>query len=264
MELRLDGRAALVTGGSKGIGLAIARRLAEAGADVMLTARKAEALTEAAASLAGLDGRVAWRVGHAGDPDQASVCLQAAADEFGRLDILVNNAAVNPYFGPLSGLDVARADKTVAVNQTGVLMWTQAALRAGLGAHPGSSVLNVASVGGLGPEPGIGWYNVTKAAVIHLTRQLAWELAPDVRVNALAPGLVKTDFARALWEGNEERIGRHVPLGRLGAPDDIGTAALFLVSDAASWITGQTLVVDGGTTTQPTGGVGFSGEVPGG
>jgi NAD(P)-dependent dehydrogenase (short-subunit alcohol dehydrogenase family) len=119
------------------------------------------------------------------------------------------------------------------------------------------SVINVASIGGLGIEPGIGWYNVTKSAVLHITRQLAYELAPDIRVNALAPGLVKTRLARALWEGpGEERIAAHIPLRRLGLPDDVATAALFLASDAASWITGQTLVVDGGTTRVPSGGVG--------
>jgi NAD(P)-dependent dehydrogenase (short-subunit alcohol dehydrogenase family) len=123
-------------------------------------------------------------------------------------------------------------------------------------ARRGGSILNIASVGGLGPEPGIGWYNVTKAAVIHITRQLAYELAPGVRVNGLAPGLVKTAFARALWEGREEALAAHIPLRRIGEPDDIAAAALFLSSDAASWITGQTLVVDGGTTNQPSGGVG--------
>jgi NAD(P)-dependent dehydrogenase (short-subunit alcohol dehydrogenase family) len=115
----------------------------------------------------------------------------------------------------------------------------------------------LASVGGLEVEPSIGWYNVTKAAVLHITRQLSFELAPDLRVNALAPGLVKTKLAAALWEGSgEDRIVAHIPMGRLGLPDDIATAALFLASDAASWITGQTLVVDGGTTAQPSGGVG--------
>ncbi len=117
-------------------------------------------------------------------------------------------------------------------------------------------MINVASIGGLEAEPGIGWYNVTKAAVLHITKQLAYELAPDIRVNALAPGLIKTDFARALWEGPGEELARaHIPLRRLGLPDDVATAALFLASDAASWITGHTLVVDGGTTVHPSGGV---------
>jgi NAD(P)-dependent dehydrogenase (short-subunit alcohol dehydrogenase family) len=118
-------------------------------------------------------------------------------------------------------------------------------------------VINVASIGGLEVEPNIGWYNVTKSAVLHITRQLAFELAPDVRVNALAPGLVKTKLAAALWEGpGEERIARNIPLRRLGLPDDVATAALFLASEASSWVTGQTFIVDGGTTIQPGGGVG--------
>ncbi len=256
MDLRLEGRVAVVTGASRGIGAAVARRLAEAGAAVMLTSRKAEALEQATAELTGVGGPVAWVVAHAGDPAQAEACMAATTERFGPPDLLVNNAAANPYYGPLADLDRARADKTVEVNQLGPLAWTQAALAAGLGRDGHGAVLNVASVGGLGPEPGIGWYNVTKAALIHLTKQLAYELAPAVRVNAVAPGLVTTDFARVLWEGREDAISAHVPLRRLGRPDDIAAAALFLLSDAASWITGQTLVIDGGTTNQPTGGVG--------
>jgi NAD(P)-dependent dehydrogenase (short-subunit alcohol dehydrogenase family) len=255
VDLRLDGKTALVTGSSRGIGLAIARRFAEAGADVMLSSRKADALTEAAGSLEGLDGGVDWFVAHAGDPEQAEAAVAATIERFGGLDILVNNAATNPYFGPMIEIDRARADKTIEVNQLGLLAWSQAAYRGAL-AERGGSIINISSVGGLGPEPQIGWYNVTKAAVIHITRQLAYELAPSVRVNALAPGLVKTYFARALWEQHEDRIASHIPLRRLGVPDDIATGALFLASDAASWITGQVLVIDGGTTSQPSGGVG--------
>ncbi len=257
MELRLDHKTALITGASRCIGLAMARRFAEAGASVMLSSRKADALAEAAATLEGLDGEVEWRAAHAGDPEQAEACIEATIERFGRLDILVNNAAANPHFGPTLDIDRSRAEKTIEVNQLGVLAWCQLAHRHWMGEH-GGSILNVASVGALTPEPGIGWYNVTKAAVVHLTKQLSWELAPTVRVNALAPGLVKTHFARALWEGNEELLARHTPLRRLGEPDDIAKAALFLVSDAASWITGQVLVVDGGSTTQPGGGVGVS------
>ncbi|HEX4081582.1 MAG TPA: SDR family oxidoreductase [Acidimicrobiales bacterium] len=255
MDLRLDGKTALVTGGSRGIGLAIGRRFAEAGARVMLAARKADALAEAAAELDGLDGPVAWQVANAGDPEQAVACVAATVDRFGGLDILVNNAAANPYFGPMIDIDRSRAEKTVSVNQLGLLSWCQAAYQATM-ADGGGTIINVSSVGGLSPEPGIGWYNVTKAAVIHVTRQLAFELGPGVRVNALAPGLIKTDFARVLWEGREEQIARHTPLGRIGLPDDIATAALFLASDASTWITGQILVVDGGATLAPSGNIG--------
>jgi NAD(P)-dependent dehydrogenase (short-subunit alcohol dehydrogenase family) len=254
MDLRCDGKTALVTGGSRGIGLAIAHRLAEAGANVMLVSRKAEGLERAAESLAGLDGEVAWEVAHVAREDEAQRAVAACVKRFGSLDILVNNAGTNPYFGPMLDIDASRAQKTFEVNQVSILYWCQAAWRAWMEEH-GGSILNISSIGGLGPEPGIGWYNVTKAAVIHTTSQLAFELAPGVRVNGIAPGLVKTDLARSLWEPNEERIAAHLPLRRLGEPDDIATAALFLLSDAASWITGQTIVIDGGTTNQPTGGV---------
>ena len=252
MELRLDTKTALVTGSSKGIGLAIARRLAEAGANVMLSSRKAEGLAAAADTLAGLDGEVAWHVANAGDPEQAKACVAATVDRFGRLDILVNNAATSPYYGPLLGIEPSQAAKTVEVNQSGVLWWTQEAVKA-MGPQ-GGTVLNIASVGGLESEPGIGWYNATKAAVIHLTHQLAYELAPTVRVNAIAPGLIRTDFSRVLLARDNAVAGR-IPLGRVGEPDDIAPTALFLVSDAASWITGTVVVIDGGATSLPSGAV---------
>ncbi len=256
MELELKGKTALITGGSRGIGLGIAARFLEAGANVMITSRTAADLAEAAAGLVAggaAQDRVAWLAAHVGRPDEAVACVADTVARFGGLDILVNNAGTNPYFGPMIDIDVARAQKTFEVNQLSVLVWTGAAVRAGLR----GSVINVASIGGLGVEPNIGWYNVTKAAVLHITRQLSFELAPDVRVNALAPGLVKTKLAAALWEGpGEERIAAQIPLRRLGVPDDVATAALFLASDASSWMTGQTLVVDGGTTAQPSGGVG--------
>lgn len=244
-----------MTGGSRGIGLEIARRFAEAGASVLISSRKEEGLRAAAGSLAGLDGPVSYFVAHAGDAAQAQACIANAVERFGQVDILVNNAAANPYYGPMLGIDQGQMAKTVEVNQQGVLSWCQAAWAAGM-ADRGGSILNVASVGGLMPEPGIGWYNVTKAAVIHITRQLAWELAPGVRVNAVAPGLVRTHFARALWEEHEDRVAAHTPLRRIGEPDDIATAALFLSSEAASWVTGHVMVVDGGATCQPSGGVG--------
>ncbi len=256
MELELEGKTALITGGSRGIGLGVATRFVEAGANVMITSRTADDLAEAAAGLVAAGApaeRVAWVAAHVGKPEDAESCVADTVDRFGGLHILVNNAGTNPYFGPMIDIDLSRAQKTFEVNQLSVLVWTAAAVKAGLR----GSVINVASIGGLGVEPNIGWYNVTKAAVLHITRQLSFELAPDVRVNALAPGLVKTKLAAALWEGpGEERIAAHVPLRRLGLPDDIATAALFLASDAASWVTGQTFVVDGGTTALPSGGVG--------
>lgn len=246
MELSLEGKVALVTGASRGIGRAIASSYAAAGARVMISSRKKDALDEAAASMA---GEVEVFAAHAGKPDEIEACVGACLDRFGALDVLVNNAATNPYMGPNADIDLARYDKTFEVNLRGVLVWTQQAWHRAM-EERGGVVLNIASIGGLTVEPAIGIYNLTKAAVIHLTRTLASEFAPGVRVNAIAPGLVKTDMARALWEANEAAIARSIPLGRLGEPDDIANLALFLASDAASWITGQTYVIDGGSMTK--------------
>jgi NAD(P)-dependent dehydrogenase (short-subunit alcohol dehydrogenase family) len=248
VELRVDGKVAVVTGASKGIGKAIGAALAGAGAQVVLTSRKQDALDAAAADIG--QGTVGFAA-HAGEPDQARAAVSFAVERFGGLDVLVNNAATNPYFGPILEISESQMDKTVQVNQRAIVVWTREAVAAGLGRRPGASVVNIASIGGLSVESGIGYYNVTKAAVLHLSRQLAAELAPAVRVNAIAPGLVKTDLARALWEEHEELIASRMPLGRLGEPEDIAGAALFLASDAASWMTGANLVVDGGALLGP-------------
>jgi len=242
MDLRLDGKVALVTGASKGIGAATAAALAASGAAVMLSSRKLDALELAAAAI---DGDTAVFAANAGDPDAAEACVAATVDRFGAVDILVNNAATNPYYGPTLDIADSQFDKTVLVNWKGPLVWSRLVWEASM-RNRGGAIVNISSVGGLSVEPGIGIYNGTKAALIHLTRTLAAELAPGVRVNAVAPGLVKTDMARALWEADEEAIARRMPLKRLGEPSDIAHAVVFLASDAASWITGQTLVVDGG------------------
>lgn len=242
MDLRLDGKVALVTGASRGIGAATAAALAASGARVMLSSRKHDALE---ATAAGIDGETAVFAANAGDPEQAEACVAATVEAFGAIDILVNNAATNPYLGPTLGISGPQFDKTVQVNWKGPLVWSRLVWEASM-ARRGGSIVNVASIGGLSVEPSIGVYNGTKAALLHLTRTLAAELAPTVRVNAVAPGLVKTDMARALWERDEEAIAARMPLRRLGEPDDIAAAVVFLASDAASWITGHTLVVDGG------------------
>ncbi len=246
MEIRLDGRVALITGASKGIGQAIAAEMAAAGASVMLSSRKEDGLRAAAASITPTGGaEIEVFAANAGDPEAAAACVSATLERFGGLDILVNNAATNPYMGRMIDIDLPRYDKTYEVNLRGAFVWTQEAYHRAM-AERGGCVINIASIGGLSVEVAIGHYNVTKAALIHLTRSLAKELAPGVRVNAICPGLVRTDMARALWESNEDSVAAHVPLRRLGEPSDIAEAAVFLASDRASWITGTTMVVDGG------------------
>jgi NAD(P)-dependent dehydrogenase (short-subunit alcohol dehydrogenase family) len=242
MELRLDGKTALVTGASKGIGFAIAKAMAESGAKVMLSSRKQEQLEKAAAEM---DGEVDVFAANAGEPEQAEAAISATLERFGALDVLVNNAATNPHFGKAIDVDLPRYDKTFQVNVRGLLVWTQLAYKQWMQEH-GGNVINIASIGGMHYGSFIGVYDTTKAAVIYLTKHLAAELAPNVRVNAIAPGLVKTDFAKALYESGEEAVAAMVPLKRLGVPEDIAPAAVFLASDAASWVTGEVLVVDGG------------------
>ena len=211
----------------------------------MLSSRKIDALEAAADEIGTAGGKLEVFAANAGEPDQVAACVEATVERLGRVDILVNNAATNPYMGRPVDIDLPRFDKTWQVNYRGPVVWVQEAWKASMAAG-GGNVINIASIGGLSVEPSIGHYNVTKAALIHLTRTLAADLAPGVRVNAIAPGLVKADMARALWEPAEEQVAARMPLGRLGEPVDIANAALFLASDLASWITGQTLVVDGG------------------
>jgi NAD(P)-dependent dehydrogenase (short-subunit alcohol dehydrogenase family) len=242
---RIDGKVAVITGGTRGIGRAIAEACAFAGGDVVVVARKPGELEETEGALRALGARAVPVQGSVGDPAVAEAAVARAMSEFGRCDIVVNNAAINPVIGPLMEVDLGAVTKVFDANISGPLRFVRAAWHAYMKEH-GGAVLNVVSVGGMRPGPGIGAYNVSKAALIHLTRQLAQELAPSVRVNAIAPGLVKTDMARALWEPNESAMARAHALGRLGVPDDIAAGALFLVSDASSWLTGDVMVIDGG------------------
>jgi NAD(P)-dependent dehydrogenase (short-subunit alcohol dehydrogenase family) len=241
MQISLDGKVALVTGASRGIGKAMAASFAAAGAKVMLNSRKADAL-EAAANEIG--GDVEIFAANAGDDDAGERAVQATIERFGQLDVLVNNAATNPYFGPTLGVDRPRYDKTFQVNLDGPIFWSQAAWKQAFSERPGT-IINVASVGGLRAEGGLGVYNLTKAALIHLTRQLASELG-RTRVVGIAPGLVQTDFAAHLVDNFGESLAKRLPTQRLGDPQDIANLATFLASDLASWITGETYVIDGG------------------
>jgi 3-oxoacyl-[acyl-carrier protein] reductase len=243
--LRVDGKAALITGGTRGIGRAIAEACAAAGADVCVVARKPDELEETVKSVSALGTRVISVQGSVGDAAIPDAAVDAMLAEFGRCDFVVNNAAINPVFAPLMDADMGAVAKVWDANIAGPLRFVRTAWHKHMKEH-GGCVLNVVSVGGMRPGPFIGAYNVSKAALIHLTRQLAQELAPSVRVNAIAPGLVKTDMARVLWEPNEQAMARAHALGRLGVPDDIASGALFLLSDAASWMTGEVMILDGG------------------
>jgi len=244
----LSGKVALVTGASRGIGSAIAEILAEHGAQVILSSRRQADLDAEAERINALYAEHATAIAaHAGRPEDLQRLVQAAMERFSRIDILVNNAGTNPYFGPVIGAELAAWDKTFEVNLRGVFVLTKLVYEASMETH-GGSVVNISSIGGLRPGLGLGVYNVTKAGLIMLTRQLARELGGKVRVNAVAPGLVKTRFAEALW-GNQEILDRVIasnPMGRIGVPDEVAAAVLFLASDAASYVNGEVLVVDGG------------------
>lgn len=244
----LSGRVALVTGASRGIGGATAEALAEQGAQVVLSSRKqADLDKEADAINQRFPERATAIAAHAGRPDELEKLVEEVMKRFSRIDILVNNAATNPYFGPIMGAELSAWDKTFEVNLRGMFILTRLVYQASMETR-GGAIVNVASIGGIRPGVGLGVYNVTKAGVIMLTRQLAKELGGKVRVNAVAPGVVKTRFAEALW-GNEavmDRVLATNPMGRIGSPDEVAGAVVFLASDAASYINGEVIVIDGG------------------
>ena len=244
----LTGRVALITGASRGIGSAIATALVEQGAQVVLSSRKQADLDEEAARINALYPERATAIAaHAGRQEDLERLVKSVMETHAHIDILVNNAATNPYFGPVIGADLAAWDKTFEVNLRGVFILTKLVYDAWMESH-GGTVINVASVGGLRPGLGLGVYNVTKAGVIMLTRQLARELGGKVRVNAVAPGLIKTRFAEALWGIQEilDRVLASNPMGRIGVPDEIAGVVAFLASDAASYVNGEVIAIDGG------------------
>jgi NAD(P)-dependent dehydrogenase (short-subunit alcohol dehydrogenase family) len=248
VSVDLGGKTALVTGASRGIGFATARELAAAGANVVLTSRDQRAADRAAMEIG---TQAIGFAADAADHEAAVGCVTCAVERFGSLDILVNNAGTNTAFGPLLAQDRARFATTLDVNVWAPILWTGLAWSAWMSSH-GGAVINTASLGGLLVGADLGVYNASKAALIHITRQLALELAPMVRVNAVAPGIVRTKLAEALWRDREAVIAGNTPLGRIGEPRDIATVVAFLASDSAGWMTGQTLVIDGGWTLRPT------------
>src|SRR6478609_9328320 len=218
----LAGQVALVTGAQKGIGRAIAASFADAGAAVLLSSRKQDGLDEAATAIreATPGAQVTTYAANAGDPEQAAACVAACVEQLGSLDILVNNAATNPSMGATIDAELGAWDKTFQVNVRGAFVWSQLAWRAWMREH-GGTIINLSSIGGLRGDAAIGVYNTSKAAIVHLTKILALELGPGVRVNCLAPGLVKTEFARALWEPAGDLVAAGLPMRRLGEPEDI-------------------------------------------
>ncbi|GAA3671207.1 NAD(P)-dependent dehydrogenase (short-subunit alcohol dehydrogenase family) [Lentzea atacamensis] len=254
MSEDFSGKAALVTGASRGIGLGIARELLSRGAAVTITGRKADQLAEAAAKLTSdTGGRVLALQGNAGDEASREEVVARTVEEFGSLDVLVNNAGINPQFGFLMDADLNAVRKIFDVNVVAALGFTQLAWKSWMGEH-GGAVVNIASVGGIRSTGVIGAYGASKAALIRLTEELAWQLGPKVRVNAVAPAVVKTKFAEALWSGREEEGTRAYPMKRFGNPEDVASLVAFLCSDAASWITGETVRVDGGLLATGTAG----------
>ena len=248
VSISLEGKVAIITGASRGIGEAIARSYAANGAKVVLAARKFEGLSAVAESI----GENAYAVvTHAGKQDECKRLVEAAVAKFGKVDILVNNAATNPHFGPLLEVDEGAWDKTFDVNAKGYFWMARDVAKHCIAREAPGAIINIASITGLMGAPGQGVYAMTKAAVISMTKTLGAELAKTgVRINAIAPGFVDTKFAAAVLKNDVlvEEVIRRTPMGRCGQPEEIAGAALFLASDAASYMTGQTIVVDGGMT----------------
>ncbi|HEY3817290.1 MAG TPA: SDR family oxidoreductase [Polyangiaceae bacterium] len=252
-RITLEGKVCLVTGGSRGIGEAIARTFVAHGARVVIAARKPEGVAAAAESIAKEhgDGRVVGIAAHAGKEEDCARLVRETIERFGQVDVLVNNAGTNPYFGPMLQVDMGAWEKTFETNLKGYFWCARGVAKHCLDRNVPGSIVNVASVAGLVGTPLQGVYGATKAAIISMTKTLAVELGPSrIRVNAIAPGFVDTRLASAILKNDELLkvvLGR-TPLGRYGTPDEIAGGALYLASDAASFLTGHTLVIDGGLT----------------
>jgi NAD(P)-dependent dehydrogenase (short-subunit alcohol dehydrogenase family) len=247
-RFRLDGKVAVVTGASKGIGEAIARGLAEFGATVVVSSRKQDAV-DAVAEAFRAEGFAAHGLAcHMGDVEAIHAFADRVVDEHGGIDIVVNNAAANPVFGPIEGTDGGAFDKIIDVNLRGPFELSTRAVPS-MRERGGGSIINVSSIGGLNPEPGLGMYSVSKAALVNLTKALAKEWGVDgVRANAICPGFIQTKFSRVLWQNDDmmDMLNTRLPLGRIGQPEEMAGLAVFLASDAASYCTGGVYLADGG------------------
>jgi dehydrogenase/reductase SDR family protein 4 len=249
--LDLNNKTAIVSGGSKGIGKAIAKKLAEAGANVVICSRKKENL-DSAVNEAGLNGLTLIPIEcNTSNNESIQSVVDHTIEKFDKVDILVNNAAANPYYGPILNSDDSHWDKIFDVNVKGYFNFAKACSKTMIANNSGK-IINVASIAAKTPLEGLGVYNISKAAVVMLTKVLAKELGEyNINVNTLAPGLIKTDFSKALWENEDthNKIVKSIPQGKMGSPDDISGMALYLASEASDFVTGSIFTVDGGITT---------------
>ncbi len=247
-QLDLSGKTAIVTGASRGIGAVIAEALAEFGAHVVVSSRKLESVSAVAEAIRQRQGKAEAIAAHAGDPQALRSLVEETCSRCGGVDIVVNNAATNPVFGPILDTDASVFAKIMQVNVLGPLELAKAAYPS-MKARGGGSIINIASVGGLRPEPGLGLYSVSKAALINLTKVLAQEWAKDgIRANVICPGLVQTRFSAALWQNEEhlQRFLRAVPLGRIAQPEEMALLAVYLAAPASAYCTGAVFTIDGG------------------
>jgi NAD(P)-dependent dehydrogenase (short-subunit alcohol dehydrogenase family) len=247
-EFSLEGKVAVITGASRGIGRAIALQFAQAGARVVVSSRKLEGVQAVAAEILSTGGEALAVRAHVGQSGDIQALVQETLDTYGRLDITVNNAATNPHFGPLLTADEGQWDKILDTNAKGVFRLCKAVVPH-MEAQGGGKILNMASIAGLRPSPGMGIYGISKAAIIMLTKILAFELGPaNIQVNAIAPGVIKTRFSQLLWQTPQfaEPILAQLPLGRFGEPQDVAGLALYLASPASDYVTGGVFLVDGG------------------